>query len=502
MSPPRRAPLAAAAALAAVVLSSLFHEAQAASMRARSNMTMTSAASSALGMIREAYTTNAICGKKNCINPVFPGMEDLHRLQQAKFVCSSLQKTSQHMGFCRNAITYDPGLPVPSGGSASVKKMVQRQDNAASTMFYFHLSGLGLEAWDYQKPEFANDCVKSIWRMVCYTYFPRAEIGCQDGAFTNYIRPCQSSCQNYVRSCGVECCDESVQCVFSHKKSISPSQTVTTEGYLPHDGPSSLCTGAAQRSSKPFGVIFLAVVVLVMALSLQGCDYDIPVHQVGNWRGRPDYLIKHEFVRPGGSARNAQLNSCSDDRLSQTMQCSGRGVCKLWDPSNIENTLSFCECHRDFADPECRTRRKSQAVAYFLSLFFGFLGLDQFYLGFAGHGLMKLFSLGGFGIFWVMDVVKIGSAPVYTPTYRVAADLPHYAFVLSATMAAIFVGFANAYVVTIRFRDSKRRQAMLLQMDEEKRQAQTLKQDSVGGQSYGTQKAGAYGAMGAQQPWA
>jgi hypothetical protein len=31
----------------------------------------------------------------------------------------------------------------------------------------------------------------------------------------------------------------------------------------------------------------------------------------------------------------------------------------------------MCECDPDWADPECRTKRKSQAVAYTLALFLG-----------------------------------------------------------------------------------------------------------------------------------
>jgi len=481
MAPQPRAPTV----LALVVVSSVWQTATALNASLR--------VSNALGMIREAYTTNAICGKKNCINPIFPGMEDLHRLQQAKWITSSLQKTSEHMGFCRNAVSYDPALPVPEGGSAAVKQLVQRQDNAASTMFYYHLSGLGLEAWDYQKPEYANDCIKSIWRMVCFTYFPRAEVGAQDGAWSQYIRPCKSSCENYVRACGVECCDESVQCVFQHTKAISPTQKVTSEGYIPHDGPSSLCTGAAQRSAKPFGAIFWTVVVLIMAVSLQGCDYDIPTHKVGNWRGQTDYLIKNEFIPPGGSAKSANLNSCSLSHLSQTLQCSGRGVCKLWDPKNIDNQLAFCECDKNWADPECRTRRKSQTIAYLFALFFGFLGADQFYLGHIGPAIVKLCSFGGFGVLWVMDIVKIGSAPVYTTSFRTAADLPHFVFVLSATMFAVFVGFLIAYCVTIVFRIKRRKEALLLQMDEEKRQMGEVAANNL-------TKAKAYGSMGPMGP--
>lgn len=428
-----------------------------------------SAASSALGLIKEAYTTNAICGKKNCINPIFPGMEDLHQLSLSPWIASSLQKTSEHMGFCRSAISYDPALPVPQGGSASVKDLVQRQDNAASTMFYYHLNGLGYEAWDYQQPEFADDCIKSIWRMVCFTYFPRAEIGVQDGAWSKYMRPCQSSCQNYIRTCGVECCDESVQCVFSHEKAITGGTIVTSQGYVPHDGPSAMCTGGASRSAKPFGGVFWAVILLVISLSLQGCNMDIPLHKVGNWRGETDYLIKNAHITPGASAQTAILNSCSMTTLAQSQQCSGRGTCQLWNKDDINSELTFCECDLRWVDPECKTRRKSQAVAYFLALFFGFLGLDQFYLGFMAMGVLKLCSLGGFGVLYILDVIKIGSAPVYSSNYRVAADLPHFVFVLSTAASAMFWGFVIAYVMVILFRFQRRKESLLMQVDEERR---------------------------------
>jgi len=298
-----------------------------------------------------------------------------------------------------------------------------------------------------------------------------------------------------------------VKCVFSHTKAISATQTVTSEGYIPHDGPSSLCTGAARRSAMPFGAGFWTLAALtalfsleslpsvggmssflrgrqrllwvgaltIMALSLQGCDYDVPVHNVGNWRAEPDYLITHSFVAPGASARSAGLNSCSITRLSLSLQCSGRGVCKLWDPFNADNHLSFCECDRDWSDPECRTRRKSQAVAYLLAITCGFLGADQFYLGFPLAGILKLFTGGGFGAWWIMDIVRIGSAPVYSSNYLVAHDLPHYLFVVTVTMFACGLGFAFAFYVVLTNRANKRSEAMLLQGDEDARQKDALK---------------------------
>lgn len=466
------------------------------------------ASASALGAIRESFTTNAICAKNNCVNPIFPAMEDLHLMQKTKFICSSLQKISPSLSFCKNAVGYEPAIPAPSGDKTSIRALVELQDNAASTAFYYHITGLGMDAWEFQKPEFSdNDCIKSIWRMVCFTYFPRAKIGCQDGEFTDYIRPCKSSCMNYVRSCAVECCDESVECVFSHTKRVSATKLVKTSGYLPHDGPSSLCTGAARHSATPLGAAFLALafalkaifsldgdsiaagvrpivggwrrllwvgVISAMALSLHGCDYDVPVHEVGNWRAQPDYLMQQAFVPPGASPKSATLNSCSIMHLSQSLQCNGRGVCKNWNPTSSHNMLAFCECDRDFADAECNTRRQSQVVAYMLSIFGGLFGADQFYLGFPVRGFGKLFTLGGLGVWWLIDIVRIGSAPVYASNYLVAADLPHFAYVLTVTMLAMTLGFYLVYKVVITARLRKRRGSMLMQLDEEARQKDAI----------------------------
>jgi len=296
-----------------------------------------------------------------------------------------------------------------------------------------------------------------------------------------------------------------------------------------------MCTGGTRRSSTHLGAAFWALVVLraafsldsastsagmrsfyaampgrralfiaclaIVALSLQGCDYDVPVHKVGNWRAQPDYLVAHEYIPPGGSAKAASLNSCSLERLSQTLQCSGRGTCKMWAPQKLDNTLSFCECDRDWADPECRTKRKSQTVAYALSMFLGMFGADHFYLGFHGTGIAKLLTLGGGGVWWVIDIIRIGSAPVPTGSFRTAADLPHYAFVLTCVMFSVILGFGVAYILTVTYRRRKRKEAMLLQQDEDNRQleskpfADAYKTSMKGNRPVIAGLPGGYGAM-------
>jgi len=193
------------------------------------------------------YTDNYLCHQNYCINPLFVGLYDLSRLETSSWQCSSRSDVLEYSTFCKDALYYAPALPdLPDTSySENVSDFVRLQDKAAVTMFAYHLSGMGYEYMEHASPWDDEDlCVQKVYNQVCYTYFPKASVGCIAGDNETYVRPCKSSCQNYINYCGVECCDESVQCVFEETVT-SGDTTILLQGYVDETGPSALCTGEA-----------------------------------------------------------------------------------------------------------------------------------------------------------------------------------------------------------------------------------------------------------------
>ena len=52
---------------------------------------------------------------------------------------------------------------------------------------------------------------------------------------------------------------------------------------------------------------------------------------------------------------------------------------------------------------------KDKTTALILSALLGGLGVDRFYLGYTGMGVLKLLTGGVFGVLWIIDIINIAN---------------------------------------------------------------------------------------------
>ena len=54
-------------------------------------------------------------------------------------------------------------------------------------------------------------------------------------------------------------------------------------------------------------------------------------------------------------------------------------------------------------------RKVNWTLTLIMSIFFGGIGVDGFIMGKVGTGILKLFTLGGLGVWWLIDLILIAT---------------------------------------------------------------------------------------------
>jgi len=92
-------------------------------------------------------------------------------------------------------------------------------------------------------------------------------------------------------------------------------------------------------------------------------------------------------------------HKCGKEYLTDAKFCQSCGALLVVSPGNTTSSFG--------AKPAAHQREL--VVALILSIFFGQIGVDRFYLGYVGLGLLKLFTFGGCGIWWLIDIILIAT---------------------------------------------------------------------------------------------
>ncbi len=100
--------------------------------------------------------------------------------------------------------------------------------------------------------------------------------------------------------------------------------------------------------------------------------------------------------------RKMYCKPCSEEILSEKENSSHHGINIV--NQNIQNS------GQQYSGRE--PVHRNHVVAVILSILFGWFGIDRFYVNHIGLGFLKLITFGGWGVWWIIDIILFSTRKV------------------------------------------------------------------------------------------
>lgn len=158
---------------------------------------------------------------------------------------------------------------------------------------------------------------------------------------------------------------------------------------------------------KKIGLLAIIAMMCVSTLSAQGLlastENQVGIHSTGYF----EEVVDASFLTEATS----QFAALSDEERAEKIDMwltQNRKYLPKRKISNIRETLlGLNETKLKSILMGAEDEFKDPTVALVLSLFLGGLGVDRFYIGDVSYGVLKLITVGGFGVWYLVDLFVI-----------------------------------------------------------------------------------------------
>lgn len=136
----------------------------------------------------------------------------------------------------------------------------------------------------------------------------------------------------------------------------------------------------------------------------QGASTQNPYDAQGNYGGASSYAdsASQGGANPYTSTPNAGGYGQQQGQFGQ----GGFGGAQYGSSANYQGQYAGSPAY-GYGAQNAYVSNKGFIATWLLSLFLGVLGVDRFYLGKIGTGLLKLFTIGGLGIWYLIDLIMV-----------------------------------------------------------------------------------------------